>query len=62
MKDDKWIMVSDFNMVENQNDKPSTYGKMISKRKKMVWEVLKMALNIEKLEQLKSGFKYSCDN
>jgi hypothetical protein len=24
-------------MVENQNDKPSTYGKMISKRKRMVW-------------------------
>jgi hypothetical protein len=55
-------MVGDFNMVENQNDKLSTYGKVISKRKRMVWEVLKMVLNIEKLEQLKSGFKYSCDN
>ncbi len=62
MKDDRRIMVGDFNMVENQNDEPSTYGKMISKRKRMVWEVLKMVLNIEKLEQLKSGFKYSCDN
>jgi hypothetical protein len=52
----------DFNMVDNQNDKPSTYGRMNSKRKRMVWEVLKMVLNIEELEQLKDGFKYSCDN
>jgi acyl-ACP thioesterase len=57
LKDNRWIMVGDFNMVENQNDKPSTYGKMILERKRMVWEVLKMVLNIEELEQLKSGFK-----
>ncbi len=55
-------MVGDFNMVENQNDKPTTYGNMILERERMVWKVLKMVLNIEKLEQLKSGFKYSCDN
>jgi hypothetical protein len=62
LKDDGWIMVGDFNMVENQNDKPSTYGKMILERKKIVWEVLKMVLKIEELERLKNSFKYSCDN
>jgi hypothetical protein len=46
------IVGGDFNMLENPSYKCFACGRMLLRRKRMVWEASKIALNVEKTSSI----------
>jgi dimeric dUTPase (all-alpha-NTP-PPase superfamily) len=49
-------------MVEHKEDKLLACGKIISNKKWLSWEALKLALDVSELTKSVENFKYSWDN
>ncbi len=61
-KDFQWILCGDFNMVEFRKDKMLFYGKLLTTKEKILWEIVKIGLSLEDTFTLTKSFNFSWDN
>jgi hypothetical protein len=50
------------NMVEDKEDKSSMYGKLIPNKERLLWDALKLALEIHEPTRSSKSLKLSWDN
>jgi hypothetical protein len=62
LKDFKWILCGDFNMVEFRKDKILFCGQLLSNKEKLLWEIVEIGMKTEDRFTLINIFKYSWDN
>jgi hypothetical protein len=62
LKDYKWMIGGDFNMVEKVKDKILKCGRMISNHDIMAWEGFKPLLQVEEPKRSMGSLFYSWDN
>lgn len=62
LKDFKWILCGDFNMVEFRKDKMLFCGQLLTKKEKLLWEIVEIGLNIKNTFTLTNSFKFFWDN
>jgi hypothetical protein len=47
LKDFKWILCGDFNMVEFRKDKILFCGQLLSNKEKLLWEIVEIGMNFQ---------------
>jgi len=57
-----WIVCGDFNMVEDKVDKSSMCGRLIPNKERLLWDALKLALEIHESTRSNRNLKFSWDN
>lgn len=62
LKDFKWILCGDFKMVEFRKDKMLFYGQLLTNKEKLLWEIVKIGLNLEDTFTLTNSLRISWDN
>jgi exonuclease III len=61
-RDYNWIVCGDFNMVEDKEDKFSMCGRLIQNKERLLWDALKLALEIHEPTRSNRNLKFSWDN
>jgi hypothetical protein len=59
---DRWILLGDFNMVENRQDKSNACGRLLPMRERILFDALKEQLNITDFPRTRGGAQYTWDN
>jgi len=57
-----WIVCGEFNMVEDKEDKFSMCGRLIPNKEGLLWDALKLALEIHEPTRSNRNLKFSWDN